>query len=499
MKSSIKKALSVAAALICFLTVSSLEVLANSAQRHWAGVDSTGATLSGGECPLEVTKEILTFDIDEFPSNHYFSEEEFLAYTGKVTAEYTFYNPTDAQVSATLVFPFGKQPDYSASYVSAENPHASVADTQKYGITVNGAEIEKRVRYTLASDTEFDLSEDLSRLRDGYATDSFYYPEMTVTKYTYMVGGVNKDGLIDQTKYSGAAAAFDWDGGDGNVRLYLPSYNGFRITDDGARICKWVKNGDTISVLAFGNPLSSPLQWKCYKDGGTKDRDAIDGKIELISTETSTFYEFALENRRDDMGISEVDFYNAVVDCLSNSAGKTEFNLIYDVGGLYTSPDRFLRNLMRWYEYEITVEPGSTVTNAVTAPIYPRIDASYNPPIYTYTYLLSPASTWADFGELQIIVNTPYYITQSEGFEFTKTDGGYSLKTDGLPDRELVMTLCSVENPEAPKGSFLGILGGTFIAASMTVVSFIALGVGAVFLLAMIICLLLKIDKATGK
>ena len=60
---------------------------ANSAQRHWSGTDSTGALVKDKNCPLVVDKELLTFDVQGFPKNYYNSIEEFLAYTGKVTAE----------------------------------------------------------------------------------------------------------------------------------------------------------------------------------------------------------------------------------------------------------------------------------------------------------------------------------------------------------------------------------------------------------------------------
>ena len=31
-------------------------------------------------------------------------------------------------------------------------------------------------------------------------------------------------------------------------------------------------------------------------------------------------------------------------------------------------------SLMRWYEYTLTLAPGQTLKNAVTAPVYPAID-----------------------------------------------------------------------------------------------------------------------------
>lgn len=85
---------------------------ANSAQRHWSGTDVTGAVVTGEDCPIVVERELLTFDVQEFPEQYYPDTDSFLAYTGKVTAEYTFRNPADYTVTATLVFPFGNPPHY---------------------------------------------------------------------------------------------------------------------------------------------------------------------------------------------------------------------------------------------------------------------------------------------------------------------------------------------------------------------------------------------------
>ena len=51
-------------------------------------------------------------------------------------------------------------------------------------------------------------------------------------------------------------------------------------------------------------------------------------------------------------------------------------------------------------------------TWAPTIDVYKRQDAGYTPNLYSYTYLLSPAKTWAQFGELEVVVKTPYYMTE---------------------------------------------------------------------------------------
>ena len=85
---------------------------------------------------------------------------------------------------------------------------------------------------------------------------------------------------------------------------------------------------------------------------------------------------------------------------------------------------------MRWYEYEITIAPKESIVNTVTAPIYPEIDLNYEPDIYSYTYLLSPASTWASFGEIEIVINTPFYITDN-------TIDCFEKKANGMTQKEL--------------------------------------------------------------
>ena len=89
--------------------------------------------------------------------------------------------------------------------------------------------------------------------------------------------------------------------------------------------------------------------------------------------------------------------------------------------------------LHRWYEYEITIGPGEYLTNTVTAPVYPGVNTGASPNEYSFVYLLSPASGFKSFGNLEIIINTSYDMEQSnlEGFE--KTDSGYRMNLDGLP------------------------------------------------------------------
>lgn len=428
---------------------------ANSAQSQWTGTTSTGAIVTDENCPIIVENELLTFDIKEFPLQYYSEISDFLEYSGKVTAEYSFYNPADYIVNATLVFPFGHVPDYGYVYDHETSEHIWNADTDKYGITVNGESIDKQIRHTLIPfDSEFELERDMAKLYESYMEDPFYTPELPVMKYTFLASDV------DVETYDAATAAFVLSVDSMKTKVFMENQCGGSDVENGVRLDTWVNLDEPFSVYIMGEPLQQLPEWKFYNNGACTDE--ISGKMNLINTETISFKDFALSKYDINSGVLDYDWYNAVVSLLNyfewsyGAIQSTEVDL--DVS----------QRLMRWYQYDITMEPGEKIVNTVTAPMYPSFNIEYTPPIFEYTYLLSPARTWAAFGNLDIIVNTPYYMTQSGMDGFKRTDFGYECHLSGLPEGELTFTLCSKENPSAPSYNKLpsrGILFGVGVAA----------------------------------
>lgn len=422
--------------LSTILLFSPVTALANSAQTYFRGISPTGTMVTGEQSPLIVEQEQLTFDLQEFPLEYYSSLEEYLAYTGRVTAEYTFHNPADYDVTVKLAFPFGQTPDYGYSYNHETEQQVYAADGEKYDITVDGESIEKTVRHTLFYRGEnFELEKDLRRLTDGYAEDAFWKFDTPVTKYTYTIDGIDEE-------FEAARLGFKWSGDENKTKLMLVEQCGGEDAEEYVAVTRWVKNGDTIELYVFGEPLEQELEW--FSENGAEDTP-FDYTLTLKGTETMTFREFAMEDYQENSGILPSDWYNAMVAHLNQSEGA--FGIL---GNFEYEGTNLSDALLRWYEYEITVPAGETVVNTVTAPMYPSSDLNYQPPVYQYTYLLSPAKTWAEFGSLDIVVNTPYYMTERglEGFE--KTEQGYALSLDGLPEGELEFTLSAEENPKPP-------------------------------------------------
>ncbi len=414
--------------LPCFILPSS----ANSAQQEWSGRDESGVMTTDGDCPLVVEHETLTFDIQDFPNFRDYSSEEISSYTGRVSAEYTFYNPSDMTVKVQMAFPMG---DTFQSYPGSYND---------YKIKVNGEIIDSKIRHTLTSySDDFDVERDLPRLLDDYYTDDFFAGEdMTVGEYTITIPDFEGGEY-----WGGPRCGIDIDPADfPNAMVYLPSMTQYHLLEDGTyRAYGYrVRPGNKITYYIIGEQPSKLPTFKVYHDWHCLDDQVLAEGVKNIKTGTLTLRNLIFKSYDESRSISRIDWYNANLELLR---GRRENG--NPIGRLSDFTDWGSAMLRTWYCYEVTVGPGERIINEVSSPIYPDVNTRYDPPIYQYTYLLSPAGTWADFGGLDIYINTPYYITGSslEGFE--KTENGYELHLDGLPREKLrEITLGGVKESE---------------------------------------------------
>ena len=204
-----------------------------------------------------------------------------------------------------------------------------------------------------------------------------------------------------------------------------------------------INSDEPFILYVIGQPPAQMPEWKFYENGTcTKE---IEGRMIETAVELCSLRDVLLQKYDPASGILDYDWYNAMVTAL-NDAG-------YTCGALRSTSDDLdiSDRLMRWYQYELTLAPGQRLVNRVTAPIYPDINGRYEPPIYTYTYLLSPARTWAAFGPLDIVIDTPFYrIEEDAALPFERVDSGYICHLNGLPEGELTFTLCSKPKTKIP-------------------------------------------------
>lgn len=432
---------------ICLVFSLCMPAAANSMQMHWEGVDAAGIVVSGEDCPLEVEKENLVFDVPAFPD----PDDAGTVDAAHVQAQYTFSNPTDNTITATLLFPFGMLPSYART--STDESWDLSADIQGYDITVDGKPVDRIVRYTFYSlGASFDAGQALNSLHDSYASDVFYAPDTPVTRYLYVPEGV------DTEAHSAASAALKVSLNPSKTKVLLENQSGFDANDSGVELSAWVDPEQTYVLDIIGESLSEPPQWGVYDDGSHEV--AIDGVMELVGIETVTVEDLFLDRYKPALGVSEADWYNATLELMRQSEVQGG---VIDVGGAGVD---LLGCLMRWYQYELTVKPHLQVTNTVQAPMYPALFEEYEPPVYQYTYLLSPARRWAAFGHLDISIHTPFYLTDSNIECFEGNEAGYVLQMGGLPDADLVFTLSSSANPQSPQDRTRSWLIGIAVCAT---------------------------------
>ncbi|MBE6114699.1 MAG: hypothetical protein E7191_06420 [Erysipelotrichaceae bacterium] len=416
---------------ISLLFIFSNSIYANSAQAIWWTEESSGIILESDNSPIIIEHETLKFDINTFPETYSYRKKDLL-YDSYVTAEYTMYNPSDNTVTARLYFPYGNIPSYHYDFDKIYQP-------TEHSILVDEEEIQYKVRHTYSFyNRDFDLDTDLPKLIDGYVIDDFYTPDMEVFKYVFSLNDVDTDNP------NSARLAFDLPLENTSLKILFPDGygNGTQVSN---RYRYSSKIDKMITLYSIGKELPEDCHLTFYNSPHVRDTEIISGTIELVSKESITFKELALTQYDPTSSILETDWYNAIVYSLNENEQK---------GGLINSTNfsfDLTPHLMQWYEYEVTLDAGQRIMNSVKAPIYPKLDATWKPPVYTYTYLLSPAKTWSNFGTLEININTPYYLLDSTIQEFYETDTSYQLKLEGLPNEELVFELSSDPTVERSK------------------------------------------------
>ena len=444
------KCKSLIAALILF-TLMPMTVLPSSAMTPLPPTLLDGAAYSGAQMPSEsgviIENQSVTFDIGDFPDID--DTDGAKKYSGSVTTEYTLFNPTDKEITLKIAYPVADMPTYLYS-IDAKS------DASLHSITVNGEKIDAELRHCLDySIYDSDNSNFRSIISDEYISNEFCSPEMTVTKYTFKQSGIKQSGAyigFDVKKYGELTGSC----------IYLGEYAHAWDVKDGYRRFHIIagENGSTFDMYVFGKDLGSLPKWKIYKNLHLRDGDEIEGKIEFVSKETTTFLEYVSGYYDESLGISELDWFNMAA---------TEIGTAIKNDQVYTSisglRDGFKSLRAKGFIYDITIEPGARVTNTLTGPIYPHIETRYDPYTYSYEYLLFHGNADMFTGQINVKVDTPYYLLGDNGF--TKTDDGYSLTLNAKEKIDenfdviqggINFTLSEFENPKEVKKNNTGLL-----------------------------------------
>ena len=415
-------------AAICISILLFIPVNANSAMTYWYGTSGSSVISSDENCPVTVLHEDLLFRLGRQPLPGNSVNKETGKYENSFTAEYTFHNPSDMHVDALLSFPLGQYPNYLENSAVHDDP-------AQYIITCNDEEIEKKIRYTWMGSRRFSLDE-LNSLGDTFTDGSFFKASLPVTIYSFTFS--YDESQLDEHSLANIRFSFDNENQKRKL-MFLPTAHYFENDGDKISAGVYLGSGGTLSVCVFGEDFAEFPEWTFLEGSGENEKE-IKGTAELTGTETITYQQYVLRQERGIDDISDVDYYNAFTAMMER----------YGTENAFIEQPELAFDLMKWLQYELSFEPGETLINSVSAPAFPDINAAYDEPLYEYSYLLSPASSWKEFGTLDVTVDTDQYLISSSIGEFRKTDMGYQAHFKSLPEEELSFRICAIDNPKKP-------------------------------------------------
>ena len=389
---------------------------ANSVQRYFEGIDSSGAIVTMENCPVVVDKEDLDFYIYyQGKSNSQGQYEQF----GSVCATYTFRNPSENTINMDVVFPYGYKDE-------------NKSDKDDCSVSVDGAQIAWRTRYTHIDYYPFDIERDLSPLSDDFVQDSFFTTTQKVYKYTYSVSDTAQglDLTFEYDRNWARKVVCDFHSQrEGNKQQIVMS------TAGKSQLVFYVV-GEDLDIAACDVTVI----------GGQKG-----GHLSLVLRQEQTFGdELAYVNRPAGSDVLDIDWYNALSNTLKSLRDRTVINPLEFVISRYPE-----FSLFRWCQYTLSIAPGQTIVNSVTVPLFPARNERYIPAVYEFIYYLSPATTWAGFKDLTVNIHTDGYLLNYAIKGFAKTDGGYTYHSDTLPEGELTFKICSEETQKSRNSGFI--------------------------------------------
>lgn len=411
---------------LCAIIPGCIPVYANSAPSYWKGHPYSDVLAVQEDSPIIVEREHLTFDFTNAQAGGYGSPR------GRVLAEYRMTNPTNDTLSVQMAFPF------------AANLSNFFADE----ITVKAD----------GTATSYEIYIDPRRL-DASADDltgSYQYEFGsigTISSRELKLPGFDLDSGIKRYRFAASAAEEDhlnleisYMAQPDRTLLICDGFNGYSYSEEtGNRLHSRIRESTECEILVLGEDME--LSWEVVTDEGEKaGKDRYELEVFTDFTDPKAYLLTALrENIYGDAGtvISDVQLLNSCLHVVLEENRSAGCAMIDDVVSAVSS-DRIFTMV-----YQVEFPPGTSKNVSVGYLTEGTMDRRETvSPKYTYTYLLSPAKNWADFGSLTVEIITPeeapYIIESSLSLE-RNGENRYSARLEGLPDSELTFTLYEKE------------------------------------------------------
>ena len=497
MKRTIKRLSGIAALCILLCALAILPASAMSPIEPDPGIDVFGVFPKGRKSQLSMDSLTLTYDIPELPADEFGESEILGAYSSTLRLDYTFSNPTDTEQTVKMLFAAGDLPSYAeCSATSAQ--HAAF-----YTVELDGERITPELRHVWTSYPQgyrtgyngYDPREYAGNLRDSYAEHAFFSPDLPVTVYTYQpYSELDADGYF----YYDMTAPFEYDAS----RTLIFSERNVSVREENGtpklRVRVWEDSLVTLYVL--GEDIGE-VNWKLTDDG----KRVEGGGARVVDKKSTTFGELAMSKYDPNAGISEHDWYNAVLDMMDYCHMEDSCLLGYNksTGSRESVELDVTSNLQGFLTYDVTLGAGESTVNSITLPVYPDVMEYYSPKAATFTYHFHGSSDWKSVGKYTVRIDTKLKIMTDERNSlsvdnYKKDWKGYTLPERSTPKSGVYyVTLCKWKNPiETSSFVFIWFLFLFFVLPVLLVI------LGAVVAIVLVIVLILlfrRLIRGKGK
>ena len=475
------------AILLCALAI--LPVSAMSSLEPEPGIDVFGVFPKGRKSQLCMDSLALTYDIPELPADEFDESEILEAYSSTLRLDYTFSNPTDTEQTVKMMFAAGDLPSY------AERSATSAQRAALYTVELDGERITPELRHVWTSYPQgyrsgyngYDPREYAGKLHDSYAGHALLSPDLPVTVYTYQpYSELDEDGYF----YYDMTAPFEY---DASRTLIFSDRNVNVLEESGTpRLRVRVGEDSLVTLYVLGEDVGE-VNWKLLDDG----KRVQGAGVRVVDKKSMTFGELAMREYDPDAGISERDWYNAVLDMMDYCHMEGSCLLGYNKQGNHASVELDVTsNLQGFLTYDVTLGAGESTVNSITLPVYPDVMEYYSPKAATFTYHFHGSSDWKSVGKYTVRIDTKLKIMTDEKNSlsidnYKKDWKGYTLSERSTPKSGVYyVTLCKWKNPIETSGfAFIWFLFLFFVLPVLLVI------LGAVVAIVLVIVLILLIIR----
>lgn len=400
--------------------------------------DSNGVEVFGlyatDNYPIEITNLDYTLNVRDFPWTGW----GVSSYYSNFEINYVLHNSTNSDCTMTLY-----TPHMFPSYCNIVDPMAI------YEVTVDGEAVDSTYRYAMnsAGGGSANFTDCFASIRNRKVSDVKYNSQLKVFKQSYrIIANVTPVQMKVTLKAS--------------EKVFLGEGHYNDSSSFGKRTLKYYNNTEGESILdvySVGAPLSN--QKGCVSFD--KPREYGEGSISVtyLSCEELTFDDLATSCYDENRDVSEVDYYNAVVDKIRSqggidcSAGLKQFDVYSE--------------LVAWQMFQLTVPSQGDVGCVVSGPLFPKIYESNSNDVFSYEIATDHYYRFSGVSAMNVRVVTEYTkYYQDDKFEVDKP--GYIAHYDDCSNASISL----YKSNEKGSGGSISNFGRNFLITFIVLMAF---------------------------